>query len=83
MKNKIHFPPLHKEPSFKQKGDPTILPSFVIGLLIRCNFFYNKIRSLHLFNFFEETLVLEGENVALVGEDAVGPEAFHSSFDDD
>ena len=44
-----------KEPSIKQRGDLTILPSFIIRLLICCNFLYNQIKNLHAFNFSEET----------------------------
>jgi len=40
--NKNHSPLLHEEPNFKQRGYPTILPSFIIGLLIHCNFFTIK-----------------------------------------
>jgi len=43
------------EPSIKQRRDPTILPSFLIGLLIHCNFLYNQAKNLHAFNFFKET----------------------------
>ena len=55
MENKNHSPPLHQEPSVKQRRDLTILPSFVIRLLICYNFLYNQIKILHALNFSEET----------------------------
>jgi len=55
MENKNHSPPLHEEPRSKQRRDPTILPSFVIGLLVRCNFLYNQIKILHAFNISDQT----------------------------
>ena len=51
MENKNHSPPLHQEPSLKQRGYLDILLSFVIRVLIRCNFSLN-IKEIFTLQFF-------------------------------
>jgi len=53
-KNKIHFPPLYQEPSFKQRGDLIILPFLVIDCWSIVIFFTFKQRIYMLSIFLEK-----------------------------